>query len=32
MRAFLDEEVYEGRVRIEPERRGRPAQGTLLGD
>jgi len=32
MRAFLDEEVYQGRVRIEPERRVRPAQRTLLGD
>ena len=33
MRAFLDEEVYDGRVRIEPERRGAAArQRSLLED
>jgi hypothetical protein len=31
MRAFLDEEVYEGRVRVDPARVGR-GQGSLLGD
>ena len=33
MRAFLDDEVYDGRVRIEPERRrGAGRQRSLLED
>jgi hypothetical protein len=32
MRAFLDENVYDGRVRIDPERRRTEAQTSLLGD
>ena len=32
MRAFLDDEVYDGRVRIEPDRRRSSAQGSLLDD
>ena len=31
MRAFLDEEVFEGRVRIEPAHARKPAQRSLLG-
>lgn len=32
MRAFLDEDVYEGRVRVDAERARRPAEGSLLED
>ena len=33
MRAFLDDEVYDGRVRVEPERRRADArQRSLLDD
>lgn len=32
MRAFLDEDVYEGRVRVDAERGRRPAEGSLLED
>ena len=32
MRAFLADEVFEGRVRIDPEPRGRGAQASLLDD
>ena len=33
MRAFLDDEVYEGRVRVERDgRRGAARQGSLLDD
>jgi hypothetical protein len=30
MRAFLDDEVYDGRVRVEPERRRAAGQRSLL--
>lgn len=32
MRAFLDDDVYEGRVRIDPESRGSAGQASLLDD
>lgn len=32
MRAFLDEEVYEGRVRVDPPRAAQSRQGSLLED
>jgi len=32
MRAFLDDDVYDGRVRVDPEPRHRTKQGSLLDD
>jgi hypothetical protein len=32
MRAFLDDEVFDGRVRVEPERSRLIAQPSLLSD
>jgi hypothetical protein len=32
MRAFLDDDVYEGRVRIEPQSRRTTGQDSLLAD
>jgi len=30
MRAFLDDEVFEGRIRVDPERSSRVHQSSLL--